>query len=100
MSRISLSLFFSDFQFLKFRHCGNGGFLYGFAEWRRGGDCRGSCGGEFESKDANFRIPPILTLNKSAAYALYELAYIRVRKPKLYCSIVHLISISACVVIR
>lgn len=36
-------------------------------------------------KMQTFRIPPVLTVNKSAAYALYELTYIRVRKPKFYC---------------
>lgn len=25
------------------------------------------------------RVPPVITINKSAAYALYELTYIRVR---------------------
>lgn len=29
-------------------------------------------------KMQNFRIPPVLTVNKSAAYALYQLTYIRV----------------------
>ena len=36
-----------------------------------------------ENSSANMqaiRSPPIITINKSAAYALYELTYIRVRK--------------------
>lgn len=32
------------------------------------------------------RIPPVITVNKSAAYALYDLTYIRVRmKLRFYC---------------